>query len=61
MENAEKLSVRKISQLRKEGITPTTQSFYSPQMIELTRRIYKHDFALYADKCSPDALLFNID
>lgn len=61
VERAWELSVLELMTLKSQGALPDYQSFYSKQIKNVVKRIYKKDFDLYINKIGVQHLLMSSD
>lgn len=47
-----------IAALKREGKCPTHESLYTPELVEIVRRLYASDIKLYSKHCNKEDLLF---
>jgi hypothetical protein len=52
--------VSDLAAMRAVGRVPAHRAMYDDELIGLVRQIYRHDLALYRDRCGPEDLLFPV-
>ena len=58
--NYSQMAAFDIAVLKRQGKCPSPASLYTPELIEIVRKMYAQDFVLYSKKCNKEDLLFQL-